>query len=93
VTLGIVIVCEAAWRPWPGILVTRIASWARHSSAAARARVRARPWPLGMVLANPAAVFATIAFHSVILNFLLFRPGPETSRRFWRTGWTVSDDG
>jgi hypothetical protein len=72
-TRGIVIVYKAARQPWRGILVARVAPWARHAGTAARARVRASPRPLRMVLANPSTVFAPRAFHRAGLSRRLFR--------------------
>jgi hypothetical protein len=58
VARGIVIVYKAAWQPWRSIFVARIASQTGHTGTVTRARVRAGPWSLRMILANPAAVLA-----------------------------------
>ena len=58
-----IVVVKAGWHSWRSIFVAGIARWARHPGTAARARMRAEPWLIGMVLTDPSATIAMDAFH------------------------------
>ena len=62
-TRDIVAVIKAGWHARRIILVAGIARWARHAGGAARARMGAEPWLIGMVLTDPSATITTDAFH------------------------------
>jgi hypothetical protein len=63
VTRDIVIIVITGRHTWRGIFVAGIACRAGHAGTAARTRMGAEPRLLGMILANPAAIGASRAFH------------------------------
>jgi hypothetical protein len=61
----IVIVYKAGWRPWRVVAITRIASGAwRSDAAAAGAGVRAAPGLIGVPFADPTGVLAGQTYHA-----------------------------